>query len=58
MPRADSGAYVRARQRAFVERHSSFVSRVLWSQGVPRAAIDDAAQQVFLVAVVLYQQEP
>ncbi len=51
MPRADSGADVRARQRAFVERHSSFVSRVLWSQGVPRAAIDDAAQQVFLVAL-------
>lgn len=51
MPRADSGADVRARQRAFVQRHSSFVSRVLWSQGVPRAAIDDAAQQVFIVAL-------
>lgn len=40
-----------ARQRAFVLEHHSFVTRVLWSQGAPRAALDDAVQQVFLVAL-------
>ena len=45
------GRSERSRQRAFVERNASFVSRVLWSQRVPRAAIDDAVQQVFLVAL-------
>ncbi|MEZ4219331.1 MAG: sigma-70 family RNA polymerase sigma factor [Polyangiaceae bacterium] len=40
-----------ARARAFVQTHAGFVSRVLWSAGVPRVAIDDAAQQVFMVAL-------
>ncbi|MFO0564376.1 MAG: sigma-70 family RNA polymerase sigma factor [Polyangiaceae bacterium] len=41
----------RERQRAFVLRHHGFVTRVLWSQGTPRALLDDGAQQVFLVAL-------
>ncbi|HMR77072.1 MAG TPA: sigma-70 family RNA polymerase sigma factor [Polyangiaceae bacterium] len=44
-------AVEQARARAFVCAHTGFVSRVLWAAGVPRAAIDDAAQLVFLVAL-------
>jgi len=42
---------LRQRQQAFVEQHRGFVARVLWSRGTPRGHLDDAVQQVFLVAL-------
>ena len=39
-----------AQQRALVRENLRFVWRALWSMGVPREDIDDAVQQVFLVA--------
>lgn len=39
-----------ARQRALVTGNLRFVWRALWSRGVPREDIDDAVQQVFLLA--------
>jgi RNA polymerase sigma-70 factor (ECF subfamily) len=47
----DAAVAAREQQRAFVERHHAFVSRVLWSQGTPRSHLDDAVQQVFMVAL-------
>jgi RNA polymerase sigma-70 factor, ECF subfamily len=47
----DAARPTRERQRELVERHHGFVSRVLWSQGTPRAHLDDALQQVFIVAL-------
>jgi len=41
----------RAADRDFVRENHGFVTRVLWSRGVPRDALDDAVQQVFLVAL-------
>lgn len=37
--------------RGFVREHHGFVTRVLWSRGVPRGALDDAVQQVFMVSL-------
>ncbi len=39
-----------ARIREMVDAHFDVVWRTLWRCGVPRAGVDDAAQQVFLVA--------
>ncbi len=50
-PPPPPGAVQQARARDFVMTHTGFVSRVLWAAGVPRSAIDDAAQQVFMVAL-------
>jgi RNA polymerase sigma-70 factor (ECF subfamily) len=44
------GPAAQARFRGMVDAHFSFVWRYLGGLGVPPAAIDDAAQQVFLVA--------
>jgi RNA polymerase sigma-70 factor, ECF subfamily len=49
--RAERGLQPLPDQRAFVLDHHRFVTRVLWAQGTPRSAVDDAAQQVFLVAL-------
>ena len=44
------GPAAQARFRGMVDAHFGFVWRYLGGLGVPPAAIDDAAQQVFLVA--------
>jgi RNA polymerase sigma-70 factor (ECF subfamily) len=53
-PLLDSNPSVRpasqARFRAIVDTHFNFVWRYLRALGVPHAGVDDAAQQVFLVA--------
>jgi RNA polymerase sigma-70 factor (ECF subfamily) len=41
----------REAERFFVRENHGFVTRVLWSRGTPRAVLDDAVQQVFLVAL-------
>jgi RNA polymerase sigma-70 factor (ECF subfamily) len=46
---SDSAAE-QARTRALVEAHFDFVWRLLCRLGVPAADVDDAAQQVFIVA--------
>ncbi len=40
-----------AADREFVCENHGFVTRVLWSRGVPRRSLDDAVQQVFVVAL-------
>lgn len=50
MPRMGE-ASARAAEQAFVRENHGFVTRVLWSRGTPRMQLDDAVQQVFLVAL-------
>lgn len=52
MPRTGE-ASARAAERSFVRENHGFVTRVLWSRGTPRRQLDDAVQQVFLVALPL-----
>jgi len=49
VPRALTRDDVRIRE--MVDAHFDVVWRTLWRCGVPRAGVDDAAQQVFLVAM-------
>jgi RNA polymerase sigma-70 factor (ECF subfamily) len=50
--RREAGAVAQAdtRVRGLVDAHFDVVWRTLWRCGVPRGSVDDAAQQVFLVA--------
>jgi RNA polymerase sigma-70 factor (ECF subfamily) len=50
LPRESERAQRDARVRAIVESHFDSVWRALKRLGVPEAGVDDAAQQVFLVA--------
>lgn len=49
-PKAAFAPGTEARFRALVDAHFAFVWRYLRGLGVPSAGVDDAAQQVFLVA--------
>jgi len=51
MPEAIASRSRSEAERAFVLRHHGFVTRALWSRACPRGALDDAVQQVFLVAL-------
>jgi RNA polymerase sigma-70 factor (ECF subfamily) len=50
MPRMGE-ASARAAEQRFVRENHGFVTRALWSRGTPRSHLDDAVQQVFLVAL-------
>lgn len=50
MPRSGAERGREAEQK-FVRENHGFVTRVLWSRGTPRGSLDDAVQQVFVVAL-------